>query len=185
MVSRILKRWSLASMLIASAFSASSWAQVVPASSADSGRRAAVVIDQANIYNNINSAWQTGVNAWNYANSAYGYADAAYNTAVYASNVAGAARATADAAYGRGGGFATGVFTRHDGGNNVSQVACVYGSYGPTSGYTPVQTPTGTGFQPFTCPAGSSTFVFSTGTLAEPGNAGGDGGAGGGGGSGG
>ncbi len=181
MISQFIGQRSLC-VLLTCAFAGSGWAQVIPASSADSGRRAAVVIDQASIYTNINNAWQTGVNAWNYANSAYSYADASYNTAVYATNLAGAAQETAAAAYGRGGGFATGVFTRHDGGNMTSQVACVYGSYGPASGYTPVRSPTGTSFVPFGCPAGSSTFVFSTGTLTEPGNAGGDGGSGGGGG---
>ncbi|WP_076999152.1 alanine-zipper protein [Variovorax sp. KK3] len=185
MVYHLVGRGPLTCMLAACLVTANGWAQSIPASSADSGRRAAVVIDQAHIYTNINNAWQTGVNAWNYANSAYSYADASYNTAVYASNVANSAQNTANAAYGRGGGFATGVFARHDGGNMISQVACVYGSYGPASGYTPVRTPTGTSFEPFTCPAGSSTFVFSTGTLTEAGNAGGDGGSGGGGGAGG
>lgn len=82
-------------------------AQLIPASSADSGRRAVIAVNQGTIYNNINNAQNSANNAWNYANGAQNTANVAYNaannaqyTANVANNAAGNAQAGADGARG-------------------------------------------------------------------------------------
>lgn len=72
-----------------------SFAQLIPASSADSGRRAVIAVNQGTIYNNINNAQNSANNAWNYANSAQGTANNAYGAAVNAQAGADGAAGTA------------------------------------------------------------------------------------------
>ena len=69
-------------------------AQLIPASSADSGRRAVIAVNQGTIYNNINNAQNSANNAWNYAN-------VANNAAGNAQAGADGARGLAEAAYRR------------------------------------------------------------------------------------
>lgn len=139
-------------------------AQTIPASSADSGRRAVISIDQATINNTITNAQST-------ATAAYNYADAGYNTAVGASNYAGAAYGLAADAQARAinaqnsagrGGFATSLmkttFPSLNAGGEV--FACVWGWPGAETvqilGGNPGES------YAFYCPAGSGKYVLST-----------------------
>jgi hypothetical protein len=149
------------------------FAQQIPASSADSGRRAIVSISQGNIYNSINSAQST-------ANAAYNYADAAY----YNSEEA---KRRADAAASKGGGFATGFLRMHMDMNSPNSYlvgACVYLAGGPTSGMMEEPYQANYRLVPFTCPAGSSFLFWSGGAYDTEGDGSDSGGGGGGGGGG-
>ncbi|VTU46173.1 hypothetical protein SRS16P2_00521 (plasmid) [Variovorax sp. SRS16] len=153
-------------------------AQTIPASSADSGRRAVISVDQATITNNVNNAQSTANAAYNYAGAAYNYADAGYNTAVGASNYAGAAYGLAADAQARAinaqnsagrGGFATALmkttFPSLNAGGEV--FACVWSWPGveavPISGGNPGES------YVFYCPAGSGKYVLSTYTSEQAG----------------
>lgn len=171
--------------------------QQIPASSADSGRRAVIAVNQGTIYNNINNAQNSANNAWNYANNAQNTANAAYYNDQVTNQIAQDARRRAEEAASAGGGFATGIF-RIRPGNTVNSptwqdVACVYNASGPTTvrrQYNPGEVPPGNGMEgwvrDFTCPPGSAVLVFTNGDdgVDSPGGNGGDSGGGGGGGSG-
>lgn len=151
-------------------------AQTIPASSADSGRRAVIAVDQATINNNIN-------NAWNYANSAYSTATWAVSIGQGAQGTADDAKARAIAAQTQGGGLASPVMnsnTRGAIGVASETFACIWG-YG--GGRTQIQVYNDQVYL-FNCPAGSAIAVFSSWTPTADNN-GGDGGSGGGGGGGG
>ncbi|WP_307692146.1 hypothetical protein [Variovorax ginsengisoli] len=78
---------STAVAIAVSAFVATAaYAQLIPASSADSGRRAVIAIDQASINNNIQNATNIGNNANAYADYASHQANNAQNSANTAQN---------------------------------------------------------------------------------------------------
>lgn len=87
--------------LFAATLASGALAQRWPDSSADSGRRAVVVIDQAQINNNINNAQNTANYAVSVGGNANSAANNAQNTANYAVNVANAALSAANAGYGK------------------------------------------------------------------------------------
>ncbi len=152
----------LAIAVLALSVGHAAYAQRIPASASDSGRRAVVAVDQSNIYNSIN-------NANNTANYAYSVANNAQNTANYAESRAADAQAKANEASGglkvagtfeigsaaQGAWMARGLCLYNFGGShNLS----AYGLYNP-------------------CPGGSGPWVS---TLVQGGAGGGEGGGGGG-----
>ncbi|MDM0036757.1 alanine-zipper protein [Variovorax sp. J22P271] len=134
-------------------------AQSIPASSADSGRRAVVAVDQATINNNINNALNAGNNAWNYANSAYTVANTAVNIGNNAQYTANVANDTANYVNGKlAGGLPGSVVTGGSvrDGDTYYTLICVAGN---TNSVPPV------------CPPGSGAIVFTKGQ--NPGESGG------------
>lgn len=164
--------------------------QQIPASSADSGRRAVIAVNQGSIYNGINNAYYTGVNAQNSANIAY-------NTAVNAQAGADGAAGLAGEAYRRAGeaqngamigaaidvgGFqptydafkAAGVPIAADSqSGRILRVACFRGATGPNQ----ILKDAGT---LVTCPSGSNWVALSVSPGYADQGAGGNGGGGGG-----
>lgn len=135
-------------------------AQRIPASSADSGRRAVVAVDQSNIYNSIN-------NVNNTASYAYQVANNAQNTANYAASRAADAQATANGA--AGGLKVAGTFDIGSSAQGAwsARGLCLYNFAGTHNLY-------GYGlYNP--CPGGSGPWVSS---LVQGGAGGGEGGGG-------
>ena len=82
---------TLGAMLLLTTSCVAAFAQSIPASSADSGRRAVIAVNQDNIYNNINNANNNAINAGNLANWAVNLSNKAQNTANTAQNTANTA----------------------------------------------------------------------------------------------
>lgn len=170
-----------AAMLLASLGTLAS-AQVIPASSADSGRRATITVNQADIYNKINNAQYTGDVAYNSSVNAYNAAVNAYNRAgdaIYTSN-----EALAKARDGANGSMASGFVDFPNDSNNSSSLPNVpTGSSGSTGGYLRcaciVGAPGPNWLSPGPnqatyCPAGAAWVAFSwTGNLTDGGGGGG------------
>jgi hypothetical protein len=138
--------------LLMSCLACGSFAQRVPASSSDSGRRAVVAIDQNSINNSINNAYNTASYAVAVGNNAQNSANNAQGTANWAAGMAQDAQARAgQAGYGS-------VITswNYQGGNSN------WNAFGLClQGWNPDGAAQYTGNRP--CPAGSGPYVISAG----------------------
>lgn len=145
-------------------------AQSIPASSADSGRRAVVAVDQSNIYNNINNANNNAINAANVATWAVDLSNNAQNTANTAINIGNAAVNIGN--------------TAQDGVNRLTNAAPAGGIVkggSMSDGSYEYQMICVAGFPPANpaglCPAGSGAIVFSKNQVGNSGGSAGGGGS--------